>query len=73
MLHWAGVADWYDGDYCERLPAHNPLGPEEGDDEVLRGGSWGDVSDCVRGADRDWDRPGSRNDYHGFRCARGSD
>jgi formylglycine-generating enzyme required for sulfatase activity/predicted Ser/Thr protein kinase len=70
---WEWVADWYDGDYYERSPTHNSPGPEEGDGKVLRGGSWGDVPDCVRGADRNMGLPDSRVDYVGFRCARGSE
>ena len=73
MLHWAGVADWYDGDYYERLPAHNPLGPEEGDDKVLRGGSWYNLPGYVRSAYRYRYLHDYGYIYIGFRCARGSD
>jgi formylglycine-generating enzyme required for sulfatase activity len=71
VLEW--VADWYDGDYYERSPTQNPLGPEEGDTKALRGGSWYDVPENVRGAYRDWAPPGNRDFINGFRCARGSE
>jgi formylglycine-generating enzyme required for sulfatase activity len=41
--------------------------------KVLRGGSWSNVPDSVRGASRHRTPPGNRSDYHGFRCARGSE
>ena len=71
ILEW--VADWFDADYYERSPTHNPLGPEEGDHKVLRGGSWGDDPVYVRGAMRWIGRPIGRVDDGGFRCARSSD
>jgi formylglycine-generating enzyme required for sulfatase activity len=70
---WEWVADWYDEDYYERSPTHNPLGPEEGDSKVLRGGSWLGNPVRVRGAFRFRLLPDFRLDYIGFRCARGSD
>jgi formylglycine-generating enzyme required for sulfatase activity len=71
VFEW--VADCYDGDYYERSPAQNPLGPEEGDYKVLRGGSWFLGPDFLRSAHRGWDRPVLRYDFLGFRCARGSE
>jgi len=70
---WEWVADWYDGDYYERSPTQNPLGPEEGNLKVLRGGSWGDDPEYVRGAYRRRFRPDYRLNSDGFRCARGSE
>jgi formylglycine-generating enzyme required for sulfatase activity len=67
---WEWVADWYDGDYYELSPTHNPLGPKEGDGKVLRGGSWIRDPEGVRGARRSWDRPVDRYYDTGFRCAR---
>jgi serine/threonine-protein kinase len=67
---WEWVADWYE-DYPSEKQV-NPTGPALGDMKVLRGGSWDDTSDNVRGACRRWnfvDRSGSRI---GFRCARNS-
>jgi formylglycine-generating enzyme required for sulfatase activity len=69
---WEFVADWYESDYYERSPAENPLGPEEGDVKVLRGGSWYFAPGGVRGACRGGGSPGVTGNGVGFRCARGS-
>jgi formylglycine-generating enzyme required for sulfatase activity len=69
---WEWVADWYDAGYYERSPTHNPLGPEEGDGKVLRGGAWDGDLGYLRSAYRGWYLP-SWFVYFGFRCARGSD
>ncbi len=37
---WEWVRGWYDGDYYQESPKANPLGPEAGDNKVLRGGSY---------------------------------
>jgi formylglycine-generating enzyme required for sulfatase activity len=67
------VADWYDGDYYERSPAQNPLGPEEGegDTKVVRGGSWLFRPIHLRSAFRNRYPPSYWEDIVGFRCARG--
>jgi len=70
---WEWVADWYDGDYYQRSPSQNPLGPEEGDERVLRGGTWSFDPVSVRSAGRFWLHPINRGDCHGFRCAKSSD
>jgi formylglycine-generating enzyme required for sulfatase activity len=70
---WEWVADWYDRDYYERSPSRNPLGPEEGEDRVLRGGSWDNVPDYLRSASRYRLHQAYRYGYVGFRCARGSE
>lgn len=36
---WEWVADWYQDDYYSVSPKHNPRGPEEGTERVLRVGS----------------------------------
>ena len=62
------VNDWYDPTYFLRSPVSNPLGPETGDDRIIRGGSWS-WCDCYgRPASR---RPASdfANDNTGFRLA----
>jgi formylglycine-generating enzyme required for sulfatase activity len=69
---WEWVADWYDRDYYERSPSRNPLGPEEGDMKVLRGGSWGNDPGDLRSAVRGRNPRAFRFDFDGFRCARGS-
>jgi formylglycine-generating enzyme required for sulfatase activity len=39
---WEWTADWYDAEYYRQSPAHEPRGPERGQEKVLRGGSWAD-------------------------------
>jgi formylglycine-generating enzyme required for sulfatase activity len=64
------VADWY-GRY-PREQQENPTGPASGESRIPRGGSWYDVPDDVRSANRG----GNRTDYSrfkvGFRCASSS-
>lgn len=62
------VNDWYDPNYYFASPVNNPLGPETGDDKIIRGGSWS-WCECYA-------RPASRipaenfaNDNTGFRLA----
>jgi formylglycine-generating enzyme required for sulfatase activity len=69
---WEWVADWYDGAYYERSPASNPTGPSSGESRGLRGGSWFNGSDLVRGAYRSVDIPVAKKFDAGFRCARDS-
>ena len=42
----------------------------EGENRVLRGGSWINNGRNVRSAIRNWNHPGKRNDNIGFRLAR---
>jgi formylglycine-generating enzyme required for sulfatase activity len=70
---WEWVADWYESDYYERSPSENPVGPEEGDFKILRGGSWYYSPDDVRSANRFRLIPVYSRFNGGFRCARGSD
>jgi formylglycine-generating enzyme required for sulfatase activity len=67
---WEWVNDWY-GDYPSGRQV-NPLGPSSGEYRVLRGGSWDDVADDVRGAYRYGLLPDDTFINGGFRCARGS-
>jgi len=69
---WEWVADWYDEDYYERSLSGNPMGPEEGEHRVLRGGSWLGGPGGLRSAIRNWIHLDGRNSSNGFRCARGS-
>ncbi len=69
---WEWVADWYQPDYYRSLPdkVSNPLGPEDGEQHVLRGGAWyGYGTHFLRSAFRLWDDPAHRLDHYGFRCA----
>ena len=67
---WEWVADWYAADYYETSPLDNPLGPDNGDTRVLRGGAWnGGYDGTLRCADRDSNSPIDTSDHWGFRCA----
>ena len=68
------VADWYDTDYYQDAPPHNPQGPDKkGVVRSIRGGSWhspaADITTTARG------RGGFALQTHGtgFRCARSLD
>jgi len=63
------VADWYAADYYGQSPQHNPPGPSSGEHRILRGGSWGAVPACTRGANRSWPSPDTALPTVGFRCA----
>jgi formylglycine-generating enzyme required for sulfatase activity len=66
---WEWVADWYDEDYYVTAPDHNPQGPEDGVDKVLRGGSWDFVDNVAQASKRSNVYPGSQFSNYGFRCA----
>ncbi len=66
---WEWVSDWYDGNYYSKSPARNPKGPTNDKLRVLRDGSWFDVPDYVRSANRVRYTPTERLDRLGFRCA----
>jgi formylglycine-generating enzyme required for sulfatase activity len=65
------VWEWCEDRYGEYPTGRvvDPQGPEEGDDRVLRGGSWISNGRWCRSAYRDGYHPGTRNDYIGFRLA----
>jgi formylglycine-generating enzyme required for sulfatase activity len=44
---WEWTRDWYDRDYYRHSPEHDPEGPAQGEEKVLRGGSWADCADAV--------------------------
>src|SRR5262249_48850440 len=44
---WEWVRDWYDRDYYRQSPERNPEGPAQGQEKVLRGGSWADCAEVV--------------------------
>jgi len=78
-LH-GGVAEWchdrYGEDYGDDdAPQTNPTGPSEGDERVLRGGSWRSSAEACRSAARGKEAPGFsdtcfQRDAIGFRCVR---
>jgi formylglycine-generating enzyme len=49
---WEWAADWYDAEYYQESPSANPTGPADGQEHVLRGGSWADCADAVRASFR---------------------
>jgi serine/threonine protein kinase len=67
---WEWVADWYSETYYQTSPFENPLGPDTGQDRVLRGGSWDVSGDNIRITDREGYDPYDSYDHIGFRCAR---
>ena len=66
---WEWCSDWYDAEYYKVSSTKNPLGPSNGTNRVLRGGSWANDAFCLRVADRDGSSPLNKwyND-RGCRC-----
>ena len=73
------VAEWcqdvYDPGYYKASPEKNPRGPDDGNEYVLRGGSWKSAADALRSAYRIGESPGFSDaclarDAIGFRCVR---
>ncbi len=67
---WEWVADWYDLTYYPRARKKNPKGPKEGQNKLVRGGSWVNNDDVLHSAFRRWSRPEVRFNDTGFRCAK---
>jgi eukaryotic-like serine/threonine-protein kinase len=67
---WEWVNDWYDENYYASSPYSNPLGPNSGQDRVVRGGSWSSSEEALRTSSRDWLPPGNASGSFGFRCVR---
>ena len=63
---WEWCSDWY-GDYPTGSIT-DPAGPGTGSYRVLRGGSWDDLPQSLRSADRGYRGPGGRNKSYGFRA-----
>ena len=65
-------ADFYQTNYYDVSPEHNPKGPQQGVAHVVRGGSWLSAEQTNR-AHTVWARdhlpPSSSNNITGFRCA----
>jgi hypothetical protein len=61
------VADWFEDYAPARLS--NPVGPEAGDEKLIKGCSWFFHPAYCRGAARPSADPATRFDYLGFRCA----
>lgn len=67
---WEWVQDFYDEHYYKHSPAKNPQGPADGDERVIRGGSWRNTAEVLRSTNRNRHAPGERRVYIGFRCAK---
>jgi formylglycine-generating enzyme required for sulfatase activity len=76
---WEWTWDWYDRDFYRESPDSDPQGPAEGEQKVLRGGSWADCAEVISvsfrmavGArssrDGEWGEP--RSPTIGFRLCR---
>jgi serine/threonine-protein kinase len=86
---WEWVLDWYDANYYSDSPSLNPQGPGNGQNKVLRGGSWvhdGNFTPAgnqggpwynyigdLRSADRGRSTPSVVDFSIGFRCARSAE
>ncbi|MHC4629704.1 MAG: formylglycine-generating enzyme family protein [Planctomycetota bacterium] len=72
---WEWCNDYYSEDYYQKSPVENPIGPAEGDERVLRGGSWASGAQSVRSSSRYSETPGFADvcfgyEAYGFRCVR---
>jgi formylglycine-generating enzyme required for sulfatase activity len=65
VREWVG--DWY-GKYPAALQS-NPAGPPSGESRIPRGGSWLDLPDDIRSANRGANAPDYTRHKVGFRCA----
>jgi sulfatase modifying factor 1 len=66
---WEWVNDWYDADYYQTTPVHNPKGPVNGVGKVGRGGSWAHAHWTLLGSNREYRDPNYKNIFLGFRLA----
>jgi len=69
---WEWVNDWHSDTYYASSPTSNPLGPDSGNERVLRGGSWVDDVYAMRSALRAYIGPADASYIVGFRCSRGT-
>jgi len=60
-------ADRFDDGYYGRSPAENPPGPNQGNERVIRGGSWADYPVDCRVSARGHAPPNDRGPHVGFR------
>jgi len=64
------VADWYDKTSYKYELDRNPKGPRDGEEKVVRGGSWYDAGPLQRSALRSRSYPSIPSTDRGFRCAK---
>ena len=67
------VADSYDEQYYQKSPYRDPLGPEEGQHKVIRGGSWRETPQGARLSKRFQAKMWRTDSTIGIRCARDVD
>ncbi len=70
---WEWCADWFDAGYYRASPRANPAGPAQGDQRVMRGGSYlchASYCNRYRTDARSHNAPDSATTNIGFRCAR---
>ncbi len=65
MAEWC--YDWYDAEYYKHSRRKNPMGPENGQMKVIRGGSWETFASSVRPTNRAALGPDNNNITVGFR------
>ncbi len=72
VFEWC--SDWYGKDYYEKCKqggtVNDPVGQEQGDYRVFRGGGWFNYAQFCRAALRGSFAPGYRNYNFGFRLVR---
>ncbi|NQS98376.1 MAG: formylglycine-generating enzyme family protein [candidate division Zixibacteria bacterium] len=69
---WEWTADYYSPTaYADSSDWDNPGGPVKRSARVMRGGSWNYTERFLRCAYRNRAKPDMRNNYLGFRCAKG--
>lgn len=66
---WEWVADWYADWYYASSATTDPQGPAEGDEKVVRGGSYFDTGNFTSGFIRFPSAPDNADRTIGFRCA----
>ena len=59
--------DWYSEEYYKVSPKNNPIGPEKGEQRVVRGGTLYFGLREARSASRDQYQPERKDDSYGFR------
>jgi formylglycine-generating enzyme required for sulfatase activity len=67
------VADWYDRASYKYELDRNPKGPADGEEKVVRGGSWYDPGPLQHSALRSRSYPSAPSTDRGFRCAKGAE
>ena len=67
------VADSYDENFYQKSPYRDPKGPEQGEQMIIRGGSWRETKKNARPSRRFQAKPWRHDITVGFRCARDAD